>query len=210
MQQLTAICAATSNGYRLRVLGESHEDDLLNLPLDWARFRPASARHLLTEHGYAIPSAARTESAVNGWRESPEESRAWFVPVIPTGEAASAASPDIPHGASVNKGFLIEDVATKLGSRSAAAAAVEAVFDSLVRAVVHGNRVRVTGFGSIEPVDRQARTAFNPQTGGRVHVEATRTIRFRPGTSFKALVDGTKELPEGSSAIQKAPKTPRP
>lgn len=109
----------------------------------------------------------------------------------------------------MNKQLLIEDVATKLGSRAVAAEAVEAVFDSIVRAVTDGKRVTVTGFGSIAPVQRPARFARNPQTGGRVRVPATRFVRFRPGASFKALVDGTKPLPEHGSAIKKAPKTPR-
>ncbi|MGW2860957.1 HU family DNA-binding protein [Streptomyces sp. NPDC001205] len=109
----------------------------------------------------------------------------------------------------MNKHLLIKDVAAKIGSRAVAAEAVEAVFDSIVRAVAEGRRVRVTGFGSIEPIQRPARLANNPQTGQRVRVEATRAVRFRPGASFKALVGGTKQLPEKGSAIKKAPKTPR-
>ncbi|MFF0089268.1 HU family DNA-binding protein [Streptomyces canus] len=109
----------------------------------------------------------------------------------------------------MNKKLLIEDVAAKIGSRTVAAEAVEAVFDSIVRAVAEGKRVSVTGFGLIEPVARPARLARNPQTGLRVQVKATRAVRFRPGASFKALVDGTKPLPEEGSAIKKAPKTPR-
>ncbi|MFD5428260.1 HU family DNA-binding protein [Streptomyces sp. NPDC127084] len=109
----------------------------------------------------------------------------------------------------MNKQLLIEEVAVKLGSRAAATEAVEAVFDSIVRAVAQGTRVSVTGFGSIAPVERPARIAHNPQTGERVHVKATRAVKFRPGASFKALVDGTKQLPAEGSAIKKAPKTPR-
>ncbi|MFJ3229950.1 HU family DNA-binding protein [Streptomyces sp. NPDC086787] len=109
----------------------------------------------------------------------------------------------------MNKQLLIEDVAAKIGSRADAAEAVEAVFDSIVRAVTEGKRVNVTGFGSIEPVERPARLARNPQTGLRMQVKATRAVRFRPGASFKGLVDGTKKLPETGSAIKKAPKTSR-
>ncbi|WP_405560917.1 HU family DNA-binding protein [Streptomyces sp. NBC_01180] len=109
----------------------------------------------------------------------------------------------------MNKNLLIDEVASKIGNRAAAAEAVEAVFDSIVRAVTEGKRVRVTGFGSIAPVERPARAARNPQTGERVLVKATRAVQFRPGASFKALVDGTKSLPEEGSAIKKAPKTPR-
>lgn len=109
----------------------------------------------------------------------------------------------------MNKSLLIDDVAAKLGSRAVAADAVEAVFDYLVRALANGKPVSVTGFGTLEPVDRPARFARNPQTGERVRVEATRAVRFRPGASLKALVDGSKSLPVEGSAIKKAPKTPR-
>ncbi|MQY11481.1 DNA-binding protein HU [Streptomyces sp. RB5] len=109
----------------------------------------------------------------------------------------------------MNKMLLIEEVAAKLGSRTIATEAVEAVFDSIVRAVAGGERVSVTGFGSLEPIAHPARFARNPQTGERVRVDARRGVRFRAGTSFKALVDGTKPLPEEGSAIKKAPKTPR-
>ncbi|MGW6393288.1 HU family DNA-binding protein [Streptomyces sp. NPDC055103] len=110
----------------------------------------------------------------------------------------------------MNKNDIIKDVAATLGSNRLAKEAVEAVFDSIVRAVVEGKRVRVTGFGSLSRVERSARLAHNPRTGERFRKEASHAIRFRPGVSFKALVDGHMQLPADGSAIRKAPKTPRP
>ncbi|WP_329318025.1 hypothetical protein [Streptomyces sp. NBC_01262] len=88
MQQLTAICTGTPDGYRLRVLAEDHDSDLLDLPLDWDSFRPASAGHRLIEHGYMIRPDARTPETVNGWREDPGQPDTWSVPVMPTNGAA--------------------------------------------------------------------------------------------------------------------------
>ncbi|OAH14823.1 HU family DNA-binding protein [Streptomyces jeddahensis] len=107
----------------------------------------------------------------------------------------------------MNKAQLVEAIADKLGGRQQAADAVDAVLDAIVRAVVGGERISVTGFGSFEKVDRPARYARNPQTGERVRVKKTSVPRFRAGQGFKDLVSGTKKLPRGGEvAVKKAPK----
>jgi DNA-binding protein HU-beta len=107
----------------------------------------------------------------------------------------------------VNKAQLVEAIADKMGGRQPAADAVDAVLDAIVRAVVAGERVSVTGFGSFEKVDRPARYARNPQTGERVRVKKTAVPRFRAGQGFKDLVSGSKKLPRGGEvAVKKAPK----
>jgi len=107
----------------------------------------------------------------------------------------------------VNKAQLVEAIADKVGGRQQAADAVDAVLDAIVRAVVGGDRVSVTGFGSFEKVDRPARYARNPQTGERVRVKKTSVPRFRAGQGFKDLVSGSKKLPRGGEvSVKKAPK----
>ncbi|MGW7196498.1 HU family DNA-binding protein [Streptomyces chryseus] len=107
----------------------------------------------------------------------------------------------------MNKAQLVEAIADKVGGRQQAADAVDAVLDAIVRAVVGGDRVSVTGFGSFEKVDRPARYARNPQTGERVRVKKTSVPRFRAGQGFKDLVSGSKKLPKGGEvAVKKAPK----
>jgi DNA-binding protein HU-beta len=107
----------------------------------------------------------------------------------------------------VNKAQLVEAIADKMGGRQQAADAVDHVLDAIVRAVVAGERVSVTGFGSFEKVDRPARYARNPQTGERVRVKKTSVPRFRAGQGFKDLVSGSKKLPRGGEvSVKKAPK----
>ncbi|MGW5370248.1 HU family DNA-binding protein [Streptomyces sp. NPDC004009] len=107
----------------------------------------------------------------------------------------------------MNKAQLVEAIADKLGGRQQAADAVDHVLDAIVRAVVAGERVSVTGFGSFEKVDRPARYARNPQTGERVRVKKTSVPRFRAGQGFKDLVSGSKKLPRGGEvSVKKAPK----
>ncbi|MGP3968538.1 HU family DNA-binding protein [Streptomyces sp. 6N223] len=106
----------------------------------------------------------------------------------------------------MNKAQLVEAIADKLGGRQQAADAVDIVLDAIIRAVVAGERVSVTGFGSFEKVERPARYARNPQTGERVRVKKTSVPRFRAGQGFKDLVAGTKKLPKHDVAVKKAPK----
>jgi DNA-binding protein HU-beta len=106
----------------------------------------------------------------------------------------------------VNKAQLVEAIQDRLGVRQQAAEAVDVVLDAIVRSVVAGERVSVTGFGSFEKVERPARYARNPQTGERVRVRKTAVPRFRAGAGFKELVSGAKKLPRNDVAVKKAPK----
>lgn len=106
----------------------------------------------------------------------------------------------------MNKAQLVDAVAEQLGGRRAAADAVDAVLDTIVRAVVAGENVSVTGFGTFGRVERAARYARNPQTGERVKVKKTAVPRFRPGQGFKDLVCGAKKLPKTGPSVRKTPK----
>jgi DNA-binding protein HU-beta len=120
--------------------------------------------------------------------------------------AKKIRSGNVSEGEDVNKAQLVEAIADKVGGRQQAADAVDAVLDAIVRSVVSGDRVSVTGFGSFEKVDRPARYARNPQTGERVRVKKTSVPRFRAGQGFKDLVAGSKKLPKNDVAVKKAPK----
>ncbi len=109
----------------------------------------------------------------------------------------------------MNKAQLIQAVAKTTGNRAQAADAVEAALDAIVRAVTAGEVVSVTGFGSLTPEVRPARTARNPQTGEPVQVAERRVVKFRPGARFQDLVAGRRAMPESGNCIQKDPKSPR-
>ena len=94
-------------------------------------------------------------------------------------------------GSKVNKAELIDGVAEAAGlSKKDATAAVDAVFDSISRAVAKGDKVSLTGFGIFEKSDRAARTGRNPQTGAPVQIAATSVPKFRAGAEFKKKVSG--------------------
>ncbi|MGL5930630.1 MAG: HU family DNA-binding protein, partial [Dermatophilaceae bacterium] len=50
----------------------------------------------------------------------------------------------------VNKADLVRELEKKLGSRKDANDALEAVLDTIVREVVRGGKVAITGFGTFD------------------------------------------------------------
>lgn len=96
-------------------------------------------------------------------------------------------------GVFVNKAQLADSLVDHFGgSRRAAAAAVDAVFDTIVAAVAKGDKVAIAGFGNFEKKARKARTARNPLTGATVKVKATSVAKFRPAMAFKESVASGK------------------
>src|SRR4051794_35344427 len=88
--------------------------------------------------------------------------------------------------------------------KRAAENAVDAVFDTILRAVAQGEKVALSGFGVFEKVDRAARTGRNPRTGETVKVKKTSVPKFRPGTQFKGVVSGAVKLGKVADAATKA------
>jgi DNA-binding protein HU-beta len=101
-----------------------------------------------------------------------------------------------PGGEAVNKAELVNALADRLGgNKKAAGDALEAVIDTVYRAVSKGEKVTITGFGSFEKVQRAARTGRNPATGQTIKVKKSVAPKFRPGQEFKNVISGAKKLP---------------
>ena len=75
-------------------------------------------------------------------------------------------------------------------TRNDAEAIVEAVLDSVVRALRGDDKVEIRGFGSFHTRQRQPRIGRNPKTGARVEVPAKRIPYFKPSKELKDLVNG--------------------
>ena len=92
----------------------------------------------------------------------------------------------------MNKRELVDAISDRLGSKKAAAEAVDAILDTIQATVAKGEKVAITGFGSFEKADRPARTARNPATGKAIQVPATSVPKFKAGADFKSLVASKK------------------
>lgn len=104
----------------------------------------------------------------------------------------------------MNKADLVDALESRLGGKKAAADALEAILDVIIREVANGGKVGITGFGTFERVDRAARTGRNPRTGESVRIESTAVPKFRPGTAFKLYVAEPATLPKGTPAAARA------
>jgi DNA-binding protein HU-beta len=105
----------------------------------------------------------------------------------------------------VNRAELIDAIRDRLGiEKRTAEHAVDAVLDTIQRAVAQGEKVAITGFGVFEKVDRAARTGRNPRTGEAVKVKKTSVPKFRPGSQFKGVVSGAVKLGKVADAATKA------
>jgi len=105
----------------------------------------------------------------------------------------------------VNRAELTDAIRDRLGvDKRHAENAVDAVFDTILRAVAQGEKVALSGFGVFEKVDRAARTGRNPRTGETVKVKKTSVPKFRPGTQFKGVVSGAVKLGKVADAATKA------
>src|SRR3954451_24617624 len=117
----------------------------------------------------------------------------------------SRAGLDVIGGTFVNRAELIDAIRTRLGvEKRTAESALDAVLDTIQRAVAQGEKVAITGFGVFEKVDRAARTGRNPRTGEAVKVKKTSVPKFRPGSQFKGVVSGAVKLGKVADAATKA------
>jgi len=105
----------------------------------------------------------------------------------------------------VNRAELIDQIRDRLGiDKRSAENAVDAVFDTIQRAVAAGEKVALTGFGVFEKAERAARTGRNPRTGEAVKIKKTAVPKFRPGQQFKGVVSGAVKLGKVADAATKA------
>jgi DNA-binding protein HU-beta len=92
----------------------------------------------------------------------------------------------------MNKLQLTEAVAEKASglTKKQAAEAVSAVIDAITEALVAGDDVKITCFGSFEIKERAARTGRNPKTGEAVEIAASKYVAFSAGSNLKDKVNG--------------------
>lgn len=90
----------------------------------------------------------------------------------------------------MNKSELVTEVSESTEmSKKDVAKVVDAVFDSISKALQNGDKVQLVGFGNFEVRERSARKGRNPQTGEEIEIAASKIPAFKPG---KALKDGIK------------------
>ena len=89
----------------------------------------------------------------------------------------------------MNKGELVERVASEAGSSSAEAKRhLDAVLSVIEQELGSGGEVNITGFGKFKVNERPAREGRNPQTGEKMRIGASKVPSFAAGNALKQAV----------------------
>lgn len=97
-------------------------------------------------------------------------------------------------GKTLTRMDLSEAVFREVGlSRNESAALVESVLNHMSDALVDGETVKISSFGTFSVRDKAARVGRNPKTGEEVPILPRRVLSFRPSHLMKDRVaEGNK------------------
>ena len=70
-------------------------------------------------------------------------------------------------------------------SRADSAAMIESILDHMTAALLDGDNVKISGFGTFVLRDKGQRIGRNPKTGVALKINASKAPRFRPGKALK-------------------------
>ncbi|MEX2263642.1 MAG: HU family DNA-binding protein [Bryobacteraceae bacterium] len=105
----------------------------------------------------------------------------------------------------MTKADLVEEVSRVVEmTRKESEIIVEAIFDSVVRALRVGDKIEIRGFGSFRTRQRQPRVGRNPKTGARVEVPAKKIPYFKPSKELKDIVNNSAAADTGAEEPQPA------
>lgn len=88
---------------------------------------------------------------------------------------------------------LVEDIHNSVGLPKAdAGRMVESVLDKIADALVAGENVKLSGFGTFILRDKRERVGRNPKTGVEVPITPRRVVSFRPSQTMRDRVAGAR------------------
>jgi len=91
----------------------------------------------------------------------------------------------------LTKAELAELLFERLGlNKREAKDMVEAFFDLMVRQLVEGDDVKISGFGNFQIRTKAPRPGRNPRTGEEVPIDARRVVTFHASHKLKEQIQG--------------------
>ena len=89
----------------------------------------------------------------------------------------------------MNKTELVATVAENAGlTKKDAERIINASIDAITAALAKGEKVQISGFGTFESKEREARIGRNPHTKEEIHIPATRVPGFKASKALKDIV----------------------
>ena len=94
----------------------------------------------------------------------------------------------------MNKSELIAVTAENTGlTKKDAERVLNAALDAVTAAMANHEKVQLSGFGTFEIKEREARIGRNPRTKETIDIPATCVPSFKPSKALRDLVDPGKE-----------------
>jgi integration host factor subunit alpha len=92
----------------------------------------------------------------------------------------------------MTKADIVEGVYERLGgfSKKEAAAIVETILDVIKDALVGGEKVKISSFGSFTVRAKRQRMGRNPKTGKPLQITARRVLTFKPSQVLRTVLNG--------------------
>lgn len=99
-------------------------------------------------------------------------------------------------GRTITRADLSEAIYQKVGlSRMDSAALVEEILEEIRNALIAGETVKLSSFGSFVVREKNERIGRNPKTGIEVPIKPRRVMVFKPSNVLKAKINGI-DIPE--------------
>lgn len=93
-------------------------------------------------------------------------------------------------GSTLTRSDLSEAVYREIGlSRNESSDLVETILERIAAALVDGDTVKISSFGTFAVREKGARMGRNPKTGEEVPIDPRRVLVFRPSHILKERVD---------------------
>jgi integration host factor beta subunit len=67
--------------------------------------------------------------------------------------------------------------------------AVNIIFDSMIKAIKHGERIEIRGFGNFTIRERKPRLGRNPKSGAEVKLEKRKVPFFKTGKELREMIN---------------------
>ena len=91
----------------------------------------------------------------------------------------------------MTKSDLIERLAGKADlTRPRAEELLDFLLNDVTEALKNGEKVNISGFGTITVSNRKARTGRNPKSGEPIEIPASRSAKFKAGKTLKEALGG--------------------
>ena len=65
---------------------------------------------------------------------------------------------------------------------------IDIIFDEIGQSLIHGENVKISGFGTFKILSKAARIGRNPKTGVPAVISARRVASFHPSMTFRKTV----------------------